>query len=228
MKATKEQEKAIFTEGNLIISAGAGSGKTSVLSERVLYFIKEKRFHIKEFLIVTFTTLAASEMKERIRKVLKDNNLEDANDVDVSQISTFDSYAFSIVKKYHFKLGLPSNVSIIDENILGVKFRLKAKEKLEQLYSKQDDEIFNNLIKMTCVNDDSKIEDLLFKIFKYFCLEINPLDAMNNYVEEHCSEAFIENNIINTIIDKIFCYRKKMIDLVPYLSRKIALILIKI
>ena len=218
MKATKEQEKAIVTEGNLIVSAGAGSGKTSVLSERVLYFIKEKGFHIKEFLIVTFTTLAASEMKERIRKVLKDNNLEDANDVDVSQISTFDSYAFSIVKKYHFKLGLPSNVSIIDENILGVKFRLKAKEKLEQLYSKQDDEIFNNLIKMTCVNDDSKIEDLLFKIFKYFCLEINPLDAMNNYVEEHCSEAFIENNIINTIIDKIFCYRKKMIDLVPYLS----------
>ena len=100
MKATKEQEKAIVTEGNLIVSAGAGSGKTSVLSERVLYFIKEKGFHIKEFLIVTFTTLAASEMKERIRKVLKDNNLEDANDVDVSQISTFDSYAFSIVKKY--------------------------------------------------------------------------------------------------------------------------------
>ncbi|MGM9858426.1 MAG: UvrD-helicase domain-containing protein [Bacilli bacterium] len=218
MKATKEQEKAIVTEGNLIVSAGAGSGKTSVLSERVLYFIKEKGFHIKEFLIVTFTTLAAAEMKERIRKVLKENNLEDANDVDVSQISTFDSYAFSIVKKYHFKLGLPANVSIIDENILGVKFRLKAKEKLEDLYLKKDDEVFNNLIKMTCVNDDSIIENLLYKIYKYFCLEINPLDAMNSYVEEHTSEEFIENTITNTILDKIFEVRKKMVDLIPYLS----------
>ena len=67
MKPTDEQLRAIEKEGNLIVSAGAGSGKTAVLSRRVLHFIKNKGFKISEFLIVTFTNLAASEMKERIR-----------------------------------------------------------------------------------------------------------------------------------------------------------------
>ena len=73
MNFTKEQElayKAYST--NYLISAGAGSGKTQVLSERVRYLVQEKGFHINEFLILTFTKLAAGEMKQRIRKKLKE------------------------------------------------------------------------------------------------------------------------------------------------------------
>ena len=72
---TKEQNDAIYKSGtNIIVSAGAGSGKTAVLSERVIDKLKQG-IHINELLILTFTKAAASEMKERIRKKIKKENL---------------------------------------------------------------------------------------------------------------------------------------------------------
>ena len=74
MNWTEEQLQAIMTEGgNVIVSAGAGSGKTAVLSERVLRKVKDG-IHIDQLLILTFTNAAAKEMKERIRKKLVQNN----------------------------------------------------------------------------------------------------------------------------------------------------------
>ena len=67
MAWTSEQIKAIEEEGtNIIVSAGAGSGKTAVLTTRVLEKVK-KKIHINELLILTFTNAAAAEMKERIK-----------------------------------------------------------------------------------------------------------------------------------------------------------------
>ena len=69
---TNEQLDAINKSGtNIIVSAGAGSGKTAVLSERVLRILKEGT-HIDELLVLTFTNAAAAEMKERIRKKIKE------------------------------------------------------------------------------------------------------------------------------------------------------------
>ena len=119
---TKEQQEAIDKEGtNIIVSAGAGSGKTAVLSERVLRKIKNG-ISINELLILTFTNAAASEMKERIRKKLLDDNLlEEANNVDSAYITTFDSYALSIVKKYHYLFNISRNIKIIDSNVINLK-----------------------------------------------------------------------------------------------------------
>ena len=76
-KWTEEQELAINKKGtNIIVSAGAGSGKTAVLSERVIRILKEN-VHVNELLILTFTKKAAFEMKERIRKkISKDERLK--------------------------------------------------------------------------------------------------------------------------------------------------------
>ncbi len=70
-KFTEEQQRAIDLEGeNILVSAGAGSGKTAVLSERVLRKVTEG-VPVNQLLILTFTKKAASEMKERIRKKLE-------------------------------------------------------------------------------------------------------------------------------------------------------------
>ena len=130
---TKEQQQAIVQKGsNIIVSAGAGSGKTAVLTQRVLNFIENEGLHLDEFLILTFTKLAAGEMKDRIRSALKERNLEDANLVDTSDITTFDAYALSIVKKYHNLLNVSPNVSIIDSNIITVKKRNIIKDIFEE------------------------------------------------------------------------------------------------
>ena len=64
---TEEQKRAIYESGkNILVSAGAGSGKTAVLTERVVQKLKSG-VHIDELLILTFTNAASLEMKERIR-----------------------------------------------------------------------------------------------------------------------------------------------------------------
>ena len=69
---TEEQEKAIYAGGtNLLISAGAGSGKTAVLTERILEKLKQG-LSLKNLIVLTFTNAAAFEMKERVRKKIKE------------------------------------------------------------------------------------------------------------------------------------------------------------
>ena len=76
-KWTDEQKEAIYKEGtNIIVSAGAGSGKTAVLTERVLEKVK-KGISVDNLLILTFTKMAAKEMRERIGEKLKENGLLD-------------------------------------------------------------------------------------------------------------------------------------------------------
>ncbi len=91
---TKEQEDAIKLDGkNIIVSAGAGSGKTAVLTARVIRKL-ESGIGINKLLILTFTNLAAGEMKVRIRKEIKkrDNLKNELKKIDSSYITTFDSY----------------------------------------------------------------------------------------------------------------------------------------
>ena len=71
---TKEQLEAITSPTfNILVSAGAGSGKTAVLTQRVITLL-ENGMNINELLVLTFTNAAAAEMKERIRKAIKKND----------------------------------------------------------------------------------------------------------------------------------------------------------
>ena len=98
MANTKEQQWAIDAEGsNIIVSAGAGSGKTAVLTQRVIRKIMSG-VDVSRLLVLTFTNEAASEMKNRIREAIIKNNLtEQLNLLDAAYITTFDSYALSVI-----------------------------------------------------------------------------------------------------------------------------------
>ena len=125
MDWTEEQKSAINEEGqNIIVSAGAGSGKTAVLSERVLRKLKQG-INIKNLLILTFTNAAAGEMKDRIReKIKKEENLKEQLDyLDEAYITTFDSFALSLIKKYNYILNIPKNIKPIDSLIITIKKR---------------------------------------------------------------------------------------------------------
>ncbi len=123
MKWTSEQLEAIDKDNtSIIVSAGAGSGKTAVLTERVIRKIKDG-VNINELLILTFTNKAALEMKERIRKSLKKypefkSQLDLINE---AYITTFDSFALSILKKYHYILSLSKNIKIADSSLIYLK-----------------------------------------------------------------------------------------------------------
>ena len=135
MNWTLDQQQAINEDGiNIIVSAGAGSGKTAVLSERVIRKLKQK-VNINELLILTFTNAAAEEMKERIRKkIKKDPNLKDQlNYLEQAYITTFDSYALSVVKKYNYLLNIPKNIKPTDSIIITIKRKQLLENILENL-----------------------------------------------------------------------------------------------
>ena len=139
MAWTPEQQQAIDLEGkNIIVSAGAGSGKTAVLTARTLRKL-QSGIHVNELLILTFTNAAAAEMKERIRKAInKTPGLEEeANLIDGAYITTFDSFSLSIVKKYHTKLNVTSNIKITDEVVIDLEKNRILDEIMDKNYLNQ-------------------------------------------------------------------------------------------
>ena len=104
-----QKEAVVNTDGAMLILAGAGSGKTRVLTTKVAYLIKEKGVRPDNVLAITFTNKAAKEMKERIYSLV-------GNDAFKIQISTFHSFGLKILKQNYNLLGYQSNFTIIDSD----------------------------------------------------------------------------------------------------------------
>lgn len=194
---TDQQLEAINLEGsNIIVSAGAGSGKTAVLSERVLRKIEEG-IHINEILILTFTNAAAKEMKDRIRSKLRENGkIEEANLIDSSYITTFDSFSLSLVKKYHTVLNINKEVGITDSSLLYLK-KLEIIENIFNKYYEQDDIKFHQFIQNFCFKDDKELKNLLIKLNDRLDMKYNKQNYLDNYLATYYTEDFISQSIDN-------------------------------
>lgn len=189
---TKEQLKSIETEGtNIIISAGAGSGKTAVLTERVINKLKNNT-HINELLILTFTNNAAAEMKDRIKRKIKENPIlkDELKLIESANIMTFDAFTLSLVKKYHYYLDLENNINIIDSSII----KEKKKKIIDQLFNKyyeNNNEDFINFVKKYGVKNDKSIRNKLIELDYQLDLLTNKESYLLNYINNYYSD----NNI---------------------------------
>lgn len=102
-------EAVVTTEGPLLLMAGAGSGKTKVLTTKIAYLISDMGITPDSILAITFTNKAAKEMRERVVKMLGPVAYK-------IQISTFHSFGLSIIKKHYSKIGFSKNFTIIDSD----------------------------------------------------------------------------------------------------------------
>ena len=207
MAWTNEQLLAIKEKNkNIIVSAGAGSGKTAVLSERVVEHVKNG-ININEMLILTFTNAAAQEMKDRIRTNLIDNGLlEQANLIDVSYITTFDSFALSILKKYSYVLNLGKNISIIDNSVITLKKEEILNDIFERYYEEMD-KLFLKLINDFCTKDDREIFDAILSFDK----ELNNKYDKKEYLESYINNFYNDENI-NRFINMYFDFLNQKIN----------------
>ncbi len=106
-----EQQRAVtHTTGSMLILAGAGTGKTRTLTHRIAYLIAEKKVNASNILAVTFTNKAASEMKQRIEKLLE----EYTDSWKIPMVGTFHSVSARILRDHIGKLGYDSSFSILD------------------------------------------------------------------------------------------------------------------
>ena len=213
---TKEQEEAIYKSGsNIIVSAGAGSGKTAVLTERVIQKIKNG-IHINELLILTFTKAAAAEMKERIRQSLKENGyLEELKLIDSAYITTFDSYALSIVKRYHYLLNISNNINIVEATLINIE-KNKIMTKVFEEYYEYQDKLFLKLIDDFCVRDDKTLQNYFMNIANKLEMIPNVSEYLNHYLDINYSDEHI-NEIIKEyeklLLDKIEDLKNKLYEL---------------
>lgn len=203
---TEEQLKAINDEGkNIIVSAGAGSGKTAVLTERVLRKIKQG-ININELLILTFTSSAAAEMKNRIRKKILNENLNNQLDLlDQAFITTFDSYALFIVKKYSYILNISNDISIVESSVIDIK-KKEILDSICEYYYGLNDEEFNKLITDFCTKDDDIIKEGILSIYKKLSIKYDFKKYIEDYINNYFNNDYIDKKIeeyINLLKDKI-------------------------
>src|SRR5690606_13351926 len=127
---TPIQQQAIAARGNVLVVAGAGTGKTSTLVQRCMTLLEEGG-SLEKILLVTFTEAAAVEMRGRIREALQSklsaNSSENLTSnlrehfqkqlalLDSALISTLHSFCMQLVREHFYELGIDPDVSVLDE-----------------------------------------------------------------------------------------------------------------
>src|ERR1051326_7086853 len=143
MSITIAQKDAVRARGDVLVVAGAGTGKTTTLVERCLDCLLREtpQVNLDEILMVTFTEAAAAEMRERIRHRLVE--LSEGNPdqshwqeqlalFETAQIGTLHSFCFQLIRQHFYELELDPQVAVLPEE----EARLQAGEVLESLLQK--------------------------------------------------------------------------------------------
>lgn len=216
-KWTEEQKLAIVKGNtNIIVSAGAGSGKTAVLTQRVITNLK-KGMHINELLILTFTNNAAMEMKTRIKKaILEDEEIKnEAKLTDSADITTFDAYVLSLVKKYHYLLNLDSDITLIDSSIIKKKKKDFIEEIFDELFT-QKNEKFIKFVTDFGTKNARQTKKTILNLDYSFDLITKKEDYLNNYIESYYNKNNLDNlfhQFENTLLKRVESIKNLLLNL---------------
>ena len=168
-----QQKDAIYTRGrNILVSAAAGSGKTTVLAARVGDFVKGGG-RIDTLLVVTFTKLAAAEMKQRIAKELRNLAAADPENAHLrkeslkiykANISTIDSFGIDLLRRNFHVAGVAPDFSVLDENEVVMIKQGVVQGQMEEYFTSFP-EGFADYLELFGENSDSdKAEELITKL----------------------------------------------------------------
>ncbi len=198
MDFTIEQQKAIDARnGDILVSAAAGSGKTAVLVERIITLITDPKtdVNIDNLLIVTFTEAAGKEMRFRLEKKLSELLEKNPNDTNIRKqlvllnrayISTIHSFCKKIISQNFSLLEIDTTFRIADE----LEKKLLEDEILDEVleihYSKEDNEVFKHLLEMYSENiEDNRFREVIYNIYKESLNHTQPLVWVNSAKDVH-------------------------------------------
>ncbi len=187
MRLTVSQQQAIAARGNVLVMAGAGTGKTRTLVERCLdCLIHERpRASLEEILLVTFTEAAAAEMRQRIRARLEEERLRDPGDThwqeqaalfETAHIGTIHSFCFELVRSHFYELELDPQLAVTPEE----EARLLAEETLDQVLRAHyagtgpTAESVQQLIQLQAKGSDQPVRSLVLRLHRYTQALPNP------------------------------------------------------
>ena len=205
-----QNEAVLYLDGPLLIVAGAGSGKTKVLTSRIAHIIKQKKAYPSQILSVTFTNKAAKEMGNRVSRILKNEA------VGLSWLGTFHSICAKLLRKHAAAVGLNSNFTIIDQedqirlikNIckgenIDIK-KLAPKYILSIIDKWKNKGLYPDQVNINKKDLYEKIVLPIYKIYQKKLLDLNTCDFGDLML--HCVNMLENNKDIREIYSKNFKY----------------------
>jgi len=207
----KEQKEAVLsTEGPNLIVAGAGSGKTRVLTTRLAYIINSKKAWANQVLCVTFTNKAAKEMQSRVLRYLSEKSTA------VPWLGTFHSISVKFLRRHAEAIGLRGNFTIIDtddqkkivRNICKAE-AIDAKKITPQFILSFIDKWKNKGLLPEDVKEEmfTGLEKSIFKVYKIYQSKIRDLNACDfGDLILYCVKLFENNSDIRQIYNNNFKY----------------------
>ncbi|OQC11408.1 MAG: ATP-dependent helicase/nuclease subunit A [Tenericutes bacterium ADurb.Bin087] len=190
----KQEEALSLTKENMLVSAGAGSGKTAVLVERIIRILTQKEIPLDRILVLTFTNAGAEEFKKRIKQSLlkSENHAHKAFAVDNADITTLDAYSLKILRRYgYMHPDMQTDITNLD-----VGFEMVL---MKQYFDEIMMEYYNNpplALKMFAKRFLSKDDDALFKLVqsldRQVNLQLNPDTYLEHYIETFYSDSKFE------------------------------------
>ncbi len=221
-----EQWLAIYASGqNILVNAGAGSGKTAVLTERIIRILKEG-MSLDRLIVLTFTKAAATEMKERLRfRLTKEIEggatfLKEALDfLDQAAVQTFDSFALSLVRRYHYLLKVDRSIRIGDS----VLFRITKKKIIDEVFNEfyeSEDLLFQEFISLFSLKNDRNVQNYLYNLLEKLSLLPNLNEYLENYLNKYYQEEFI-NQRIEEFISLLKVERERIAERLSWLKQRI-------
>lgn len=201
---TKEQNQAINDYGkDILVSASAGSGKTTVLVERVLKRILSGT-PVSSLLIITFTKAAAREMKERIKQKISDQIEKEPNnqflrsqllDVDTANISTIDSFCLDVIRRFYYVIDLDPQFSVLTDETQAELLKERALHEIEIEYLEKNDQEFQDFYDNFSGDRDAEgARNLLLQLYNTAVTEPNYEKFLNNLP----SSYQVQDNIIKS------------------------------
>jgi ATP-dependent helicase/nuclease subunit A len=175
---TPSQRQAVAARGNVLVMAGAGTGKTKTLVARCLDCLERERAALDELLIVTFTEAAAAELRQRLRTSLEDQSAASPDEhfwpeqiarFDLAHIGTLHSFCLKLIREHFHELGLDPQLAILDEG----EARQVAAETLDEQFQAHyagENEFslaVQNLIQVHGGGRDEKIRALILHLHHY-------------------------------------------------------------
>ena len=206
IKLSNGQKRAVETKGkNILVSAAAGSGKTFVLTQRVLSRIIDDRWDIDSFLIVTFTRDAAGEMKSRITKSLEEKLAETTDEdlirhiekqlilINRADISTIDAFCSRIVRQNFHKTDLDPGYKTPTEVEAADLKKQAMEDALNELLGENDAEFRKFYFSFAGKSNDKTVTDMIDSLYIFADSLPYPGKWFDKCIKDYDADSFEES-----------------------------------
>lgn len=225
MAELKEKQLEIYNhnDGDMIVSASAGSGKTFVMIARMIRLVSENFADVDSLLALTFTEAAAKEMKFKLKSALKDKIKETDDNrlkeqlrlADGADIGTIHGFCAKLIRIYFYKVGLSCDFAIADDNVTA-ELKSRAIDKtLSDIYEKKEARFTDFIKRYSVKRKDDELKKIIIRAYDFAETESDPeamlLSSVKNYDQAEFEKRLDEFNL--KVTSAIIKYAERLSDI---------------